>query len=134
MSPIARIHRDQRGLVGKFIVGWLFLVVVFGLAAIDGASIMLTTFRLSDIATTAAADAWVNFRDTDDVRSACGEARNTVAEQDPGAKVVTCEIDRHGRVVTITIRKTAATLVVDRLDFLKDYAKVERTETISRRV
>ena len=133
MNPMTRLHRDQRGLVGKFIVGWLVMVVVFGLAAIDGASIMLTTFRLSDIATTAAADAAVNFRDTDDVRSACGEARNTVSEQDPGAKVVSCEIEKHG-TVTITIRKQAATLVVEKLDFLKSYANVTRTETVHARV
>src|SRR5688572_8186879 len=114
------IHRDQSGLVGRFIVGWLLIVAILGIGAIDGASIALTTFRLSDVAVAAASEAASRYRSPEDAPAACDSAARAVEIQDPEMTLVRCRIDQAG-IATITVRKEAATLVVGRIDALKKY-------------
>lgn len=124
------MHRDQTGLVGRFVVGWLLLVGLLGIGAVDGASIAFTTFRLSDIGRAAATEAESKYVATGDANSACGSAAHVVEVQDPAVTLVRCRIDQTGDV-TITLRKRAATLVVGRVDALKKHGLVTRTETRS---
>jgi hypothetical protein len=128
---IARLHREQAGLVGKFIVGWLLIVAVFGIGAIDGVSIAFTTFRLSDVAAGAASEAASRYEGTGDDRLACDDAARWIDGQDPDVTLTRCRVDRSG-VVTVTVRKTATTLVVGRLEFLAKYGRVVRTESVGR--
>lgn len=123
-------HGDRSGLVGKFVVGWLLIVAVLGVGAVDGASIAFTTFRLSDIAISAASSAASNYRANGDAALACESAAHAVEVQDVDVAFVRCRFDREG-AVTVTLRKRAATFVVDRLDVLKKYGRVTRTETVS---
>ena len=123
------IHRDQSGMVGRYIVGWLLIVAIVGVGAVDGASIAFTTFRLSDVAVAAASEAASRYRSQDDVPEACNSAARAVEIQDPEITLVRCRIDQAG-VVTITVRKEAATLVVGRIDPLKKYGRVTRTEAV----
>jgi hypothetical protein len=123
------IHRDQSGLVGRFIVGWLLIVAILGVGAVDGASIAFTTFRLSDVAVAAASEAASRFRSQQDVPGACQSAVRAVEVQDPEITFVRCRIDRAG-VATITVRQEASTLVVGRIDMLKKYGRVTRTEAV----
>jgi hypothetical protein len=122
------IHRDQSGLVGRFIVGWLLIVAILGIGAVDGASIAFTTFRLSDVAVAAASEAASRYRSQEDVPGACQTAARAVEIQDPEITFVRCRIDRG--VATITIRQEASTLVVGRIDLLKKYGRVTRTEAV----
>jgi hypothetical protein len=130
-TTFARAHRDQTGLVGKFIVGWLLLVALLGIAAVDGASIAFTTLRLSDMASTAASDAAAGYAGHREERRACDAAARTVERQDPAVKLVSCQVDPTG-VATVKIRKTASTLLVGRLEFLRSYGRVTRTESAGR--
>jgi hypothetical protein len=123
------IHRDQSGLVGRFIVGWLLIVAILGVGAVDGASIAFTTFRLSDVAVAAASEAASRFRSQEDVPEACQSAARAVEIHDPEITLVRCRIDRAG-VATITVRQEASTLVVGRIDMLKKYGRVTRTEAV----
>jgi len=131
MNAFTRVRRDQTGLVGRFIVGWLLLVGLLGIAAVDGASIAFTTFRLADIAGAAASDAASGFEGHREERRACEAAARTVARQDPAVRLVSCRVEPTG-VATVKIRKTASTLVVGRLEFLRSYGRVTRTESVGR--
>ena len=48
------VRRDEAGLVGKMVVVWLLFLAVIAVAAIDAASIAFTTYKLSDVGSTAA--------------------------------------------------------------------------------
>ena len=50
MEMVNRAHRDQRGLVGKFMIVWLLLLAVIVLVGYDAVSIAITTFKVSDVA------------------------------------------------------------------------------------
>jgi hypothetical protein len=123
------IHRDQSGLVGRFILGWLLIVAILGIGAVDGASIAFTTFRLSDVAVAAASEAASRYRSQEDVPGACESAARSVEIQDAAITLVRCRIDEAG-IATITVRKEASTLVVRRIDMLKRYGRVTRTEAV----
>lgn len=122
--------RDERGLVGKFIVVWLLIVGLLGVAAVDFASIAFTTFRLSDIAASAAAEAASQSNRGAKETAACKAAEQTVQGQDGDVQVIACR-EIAGDRFSITVRKEAATLLVDQLDFLSKYGRVTRTESAS---
>jgi hypothetical protein len=126
-----RVHADQRGLVGKFMVVWLVLLAVVVVLAADGISIAVNTFKLSDVAQQAASDAVVVYRQGDTPAQTCEVARSTIASADPGLKLGKnfCIVNVETREVTITLRTTAHTFLVGRLEFTKDYANIAQTET-----
>ena len=130
ITPV-RVHRDQTGLVGKMIVVWLLVVVVFGVAAIDTASIAFTTFKASDLASTAASTAANTWHDTNSEQRACNAARASVAQADPDAVVPKngCVVNQATGEVTITVRKAATTLLASRLPWTKKFANPLVTET-----
>jgi len=123
---------DQAGFVGRFIIVWLLLLALLAVAAIDTASIMFTRFRLDDVAATAANTAVATYRNNGrDVETACAAAEAAVQAADPKAEMrgTWCRVDTTSGDVTITLRKTANTLVAGRLSMTKDLAKVEERET-----
>jgi hypothetical protein len=126
-----RIHRDETGLVGRFIVAWLLFVAVLGVAAIDVGSIAFATFKASDVAQAGASEAAARFNRGGDERLACQEAARAIEVRDPDIQLVRCQVDSTGRA-TVTVRDTASTLVVSRLDFLAKYARVTTTESVGR--
>ena len=74
---VNRAHRDQRGLVGKFMIVWLLLLAVIVLVGYDAVSIAITTFKVSDVAAQAASDAVVEYRHARDLTAACAVAQAT---------------------------------------------------------
>ncbi len=131
MNTLVRIHRDQRGLVGKFVLVWLLLLALIGVFAADAVSIALTQYRLSDVAVEAAGDGVVQFRIRRDVDDACQAAAITIAALQPDLRLGKnfCLADTETGRVTITLRTTAETFLVGRLDATKHYAAVVRSET-----
>jgi hypothetical protein len=126
---------DERGMVGKLIVIWLLLVVALGIAAIDGASILFTRVGLSDTATGAAGAAAADLQRGQTATQVCAVAADTVAEEDPGARMSRrngCRVDTATGAVTIALRKRASTLVAGRLPFTQDATLVTVRETVGR--
>ena len=127
-GDVRDLHHDERGLVGKFIVGWLIIVAVIGLAAVDFTSIAFTTFRLSDIASSAASEAASQFNRGANQTRACQAAERSILDQDEAVRMVGCrrvEADRF----SLTVRKQASTLIVNKVGFLESYGRVTRTES-----
>ena len=130
---LRRMHREQSGMVGKIIVVWLLFVAVLGIFAIDTASVLFTKFRLSDAAATAASTAASTYQNERDVTAACGAAELSVHQADPDAAMAKgwCKVDTSSGNVTITLRKTATTVIAGRFSFTSDLTKVVQRETAS---
>ncbi len=126
-----RVHRDERGMVGKLAAVWLILVALVLVALVDGASIAITHFHLSSIATNAASDAAAAFRLDGSARNACEVAATTVQTADPDARFTRkgCSVNTDTGAVTIILRKEAKTLLAGRIGYTKHYAVVTDTET-----
>ncbi len=130
---LRRMHREQAGLVGKIILVWLLFVAVLGIFAIDTASVLFTKFRLSDAAATAASTAVSTYQNQRDVTAACGAAEVSVHQADPDASMTKgwCKVDTSSGDVTITLRKTATTIIAGRFSFTRDLTKVVQRESAS---
>lgn len=115
-------HRDDRGLVGKILALWLLLLAVIVVLAIDASSILLVRFRASDLAKDASVSAAVAFRESGDERRAKLAALATIADADEAVRLKRIEVGR--REVRVVLAARADTLVVDRIPFLDELAKV----------
>jgi len=131
-ATLRRVHREQSGMVGRIIVVWLLFVAVLGIFALDTASVLFTKFRLSDAAATAASTAVSTYQNERDVTAACGAAELSVHQADPDATMGRgwCKVDTSGDV-TITLRKTATSIIAGRFSFTRDLTKVVQRETAS---
>ena len=130
-GSLRRVHREQSGLVGKIIVVRLVFVAVLGIFAVDAASVLFTKFRLSDAAATAASTAVSTYQNERDVTAACGAAQLSVQQADPDATMAKgwCKVDTSSGDVTITLRKTATSVIAGRFAFTRDLTKVVQRET-----
>jgi Flp pilus assembly protein TadG len=131
MSRFARrIHRDQRGFIGKMMGFWLVFLLIFGVAVADAASIAFARYKVADAAGNAATEAAYQYKQTHDVSKACAAAAGVVASADPSAHIPDksgCSIDKQNGSVTVTVRKVATTLVVSRVSFLQKYGDASAT-------
>jgi Flp pilus assembly protein TadG len=132
-GTLRRAHREQSGMVGMIIVVWLLFVAVLGIFAIDAASVLFTKFRLSDAAATAASTAVSTYQNERDVTAACGAAQLSVHQADADATMGKgwCKVDTTSGDVTITLRKTATSIIAGRFSFTRDLTKVVQRETAS---
>ena len=114
--------RDDRGLVGKILVLWLLLVAVVVVLAIDAGSILLVRFRASDVAKDASASAAAVLRENGDEQQAKLAALATIADADEAVRLKRIDVGRHE--VRVVLAARADTLLVDRIPFLDDLAKM----------
>ena len=113
---------DDRGLVGKILLVWLLLAAVVVIVAIDASSILLVRFRTSDLAKDASASAAEAFRQTGDEEQAKLAALDTIADADEQVRLKRIEVGP--REIRVVLVARADTLVVDRMPFVDDLARV----------
>src|SRR6476659_2966784 len=132
-GTLRRVHHEQAGMVGKIIGVWLLFVAVLGIFAIDTASVLFTKFRLSDAAATAASTAVSTYQNERAVTAACGAAELSVRQADPDATMGKrgCKVDTTSGDVTITLEKTATSIIAGRFSFPAHDTKVVQRETAS---
>ncbi len=127
-------HRGDRGDRGDILLGWLAkLVVVFGLVGVvvfDAISVVSARATVHDdgtYAARAAATVWVT---TGDVDAAYRTAVDAAAEKHADNRVDAggFRIEPDG-VVYLTIRRTASTLLVDRLEQTAKWARITEDAT-----
>jgi len=114
--------RDDRGLVGKMLLVWLLLLAVLVVGAIDAGSILLTRTRAADLAKDASVSAAEALRQSGDEEQAKLAALDTIADADEPVRLRSMDVGR--REVTVVLVVHADTLVVGRIPFLDDLARV----------
>ncbi len=126
-------ERAEDGLIGRTVLVALVLLLALGLAAADAVAILTTTYRAADLASQAAYEASREYARAGDPRAACQAAEELVRAREPTARIprAGCVLDLRAREVTITVRKTAPTLLVRRLPALRHLARVRATDTLA---
>jgi hypothetical protein len=122
MRAPSRPFRDDRGLVGKILLVWLLLLVVLVVGAIDAGSILLARSRASDLAEDASVSAAAAFAQSGEEEQAKLAALDTIADADEPVRLKSIDVGR--REVTVVLAVHADTLVVGRVPFLDDLARV----------
>lgn len=126
MMGLAQLRRDEAGMVGKLIVGWLVALSIVGILTLDVISVLFTKFKLADAASATATVAATNYKASRDTRLACQAAVAALPGEDAEARFTRdgCLINVQTGEATITLRKQANTLVAHRFGFSKHYARV----------
>lgn len=115
---------------GDIVLGWLTKLVaglaILGLIGFDAISLGLARFQAEDHAQVAARAASADFRSSKNLQAAYDAALAEVAEYgdsiDPQSFTVTPE-----GAVTLTLHRTASTMIVEKIGPLRDWAEVSRT-------
>ena len=118
---------DERGLIGKLIVAWLVLAALLVVLAIDGGSILLARYRATDLAQDVAFAAAGSLAATGDTEAARATALTELERSGARARLKRFDVD--GAEVTVVIVTRAGTLLLGRLPFTQDVAKVTVTDT-----
>jgi hypothetical protein len=119
--------RDERGLVGKIVVVWLIVLAIASVLAIDVGSIVLARFRTSDLAGDAVVAAADTFEETGDEEAAKLAALETIEDSDDRARLKRIKVGRNQ--VTLVLTSQADTIVVGRIPWFDQLAKVTITES-----
>lgn len=132
MSAVDRVHRDERGLVGKILVLWLVLAALLAVLAYDGIRIAVTKFRVADAAQSAAFQSATTLKSTRGDRDAAYRAaQDAVAEADDGLRLAEFVIDPGSDEIRVTVATKAPTILVERIGFLSPLTRARTTETSS---
>ncbi len=126
--PLARLIFDERGLIAGFFIR---LLIVFGLLALGGnevAQIALAKIRASSAATAAAQAGANTFRAGRNINLAKAAAEKAAEGVDSEARVTAFGIGAGG-VATATVERTANTIVVHRVSFLRHFGVYRTTDT-----
>ena len=97
--------------MGRSTVFLMVLVILFGVCAVEGGSILFTRLSLQDTADAAANQSAGTYFNSNNFQQAEQTAKDAVAEQDPTAKLVGFQVNPNDRTVTVILRKTATTLL-----------------------
>ena len=120
----------MRGDRGDIVVGWLTKIVlalaIVGVCAFEVVSIAVTKVSTKDDATTAAFEASQTWHDTNDVQSAFNTAEAYALDHGGTVDPDSFEVEADGRV-TLTLRKEATALILDKVSSAKKWLIVEET-------
>jgi hypothetical protein len=122
-----RCCNDERGLVGKIVVLWLLVLAIASVLALDAGSIVLARFRTSDLAADAAVAAADTFEETGDEEAAKLAALETIEDSSHRARLKRIRVGRSE--VTLVLQSQAGTILVGRIPWFDQLAKVTVTES-----
>jgi Flp pilus assembly protein TadG len=122
-----RLHRDERGLMGKLMVLWLLVFALVVLAAIDGVSILVTRVNVGEVAQTAADAAVPPLEQGKSEQKALKASLAAVADADDTAKLE--RFDVASDTVTVEVSDRANTILVGLFGLLDGLADVSATRT-----
>jgi uncharacterized membrane protein len=120
---------DETGLVGRSAIVLMILIVIFGVAAVEGGSILFTRLSLQDTADAAANAGAGNYYNTKNFQQAEEASQQSIVEHDPSAKLVGFQVDPNTGDVTVTLRKTASTMFVQRVHLLRKLGIIRVSST-----
>jgi hypothetical protein len=127
-----RLHRDERGLVGKLFIRTLVMFALVAVVGYEVAQIVIAQAHAGSVAK-AAADAGADALFTSGQPAKAEEAVLGAAKaEDPKATVTSVKVGTD-RTVTVTVEVTAKTLVVQRFSFTRklglQHASAERSRS-----
>jgi hypothetical protein len=112
---------------GSIVLGWLTKLVLglalLSLVLFDGIALLSASLNASDHANTAASSAADIFKSTQSVQTAYNAAAAEAAKNLETVDPKSFKVDSAGHV-TLTIHRTASTLWMGKVGFLKKYTKV----------
>ena len=119
--------RDERGVIVNFLLKTMIVFALLGLVAYDLGQVVVAQVKAQDTASAAAqagADMYYGSKNVQRARTAADEA---AASQDPTSRIVAFTVNVDGSV-SVTVERTANTLVVARIPPLRRFGLQKATD------
>jgi len=111
---------DERGVIVSFVIRTIVVFAILGVIAYDAGQVVVAQVKAENIAQTAAqagADAYHSSKNTGQARTAADAVMN---EQDPSTVITAFQVQSDG-TVSVTVRRTAHTLIVEHVAPLRHF-------------
>jgi hypothetical protein len=118
---------DDRGIVINWLVKVALAFIIVGLILFEIGAVVIVRTTAGETASKAAIEAGFRYRDTRDVNRAADVAREYVERQ--GAEFISYSVDPDGTTSTVSVRKRAKTLFIQRIEPLKKFTVANATES-----
>jgi hypothetical protein len=113
---------------GSIVIGWLtklaVTLAVLGLIAFDGIALVSAHFNAADHANTVAGVAADTYKGSRNVQQAYDAASAEAAKNDESVDTTTFRVQPTDGKVTLVLHRTATTLWMQRVGFLKKYLDI----------
>jgi hypothetical protein len=120
-----RVLRDERGIVVSWLLKLLVSIAIVGLVAFEAGAILVAHVSADSAASDAAGVAAFVVALGGNDRSAQNAANEAAAKD--GAKLISFAVAADGKTVTVTIEKTARTMIVQRISQLRSWGVIRTT-------
>jgi Flp pilus assembly protein TadG len=124
---LARLGRDERGVIVNFLIKTIIVFALLGLIAYDLGQVVVAQVKAQDTASAAAqagADAYYSTKNVQMARNAADQAAGT---EDPTSRITAFRVNADGSV-TVTVERTANTLLVARVPPLRRFGMQQATD------
>jgi hypothetical protein len=118
---------DERGIVINWLVKVVLVFTIVGLVLFEVGAVVVARATADSTAGKAAEDAGFRFRDTHDIDIAREVAK--VRVENEGAELISYEVDAQGERNTVSVRKKAKTLFIQRIGRLEKYTVANATKS-----
>jgi hypothetical protein len=121
-------HRDERGILVSWLARTVIVLGLLGVALFDGGVIAVNFFRLDGVARDTAVELadLINDRTLSYTNVPSLELAAKEVARPEGARVVSVEAHEDGTVI-VRLRREAPTIVVRRIDALRDWGRATAT-------
>jgi uncharacterized membrane protein len=126
---VRRRLQGETGLVGRSTVYLMVIILILGVGAVEGGSILFTRLSLQDTADAVANAGAGSYFNSSNFQQAEDASQQSLIEHDPTAKLVGFQVDPTTGDVTVTLKKVASTMLVKRFDFSKKLGVIRVSST-----
>lgn len=118
--PVARLHRDERGIVAAYMVKLLLVIALIGLVFVEGGAVVFSKLQAQDLAESAAVAGASSWWHTKNAATARKQAVLLLSDKSPRAKMTGFRLSPEG-TVSVSVRLQANTLLLQHIGFLEPY-------------
>jgi hypothetical protein len=118
--PVARLHRDQRGIVAAYMVKLILVIALIGIVFVEGGAVAFSKLQAQDLAESAAVAGASSWWHTKNASTARKQAVLLLSDKSPRAKMTAFSLNPDG-IVSVSVRLQANTLLLQHIGFLEPY-------------
>lgn len=126
--PVARLHRDQRGIVAAYMVKLILVIALIGIVFVEGGAVVFSKLQAQDLAESAAVAGASSWWHTKNAATARKQAILLLSDKSPRAKMTAFSLNPEG-TVSVSVRLQANTILLQHISFLEPYTISRATAT-----
>jgi hypothetical protein len=126
--PLARLHRDERGIVAAYMVKLIIVLALIGIVFVEGGALVFSRLQAQDVAESAAVAGASSWWHTKNAATARKQALILTSDKSPRARMTAFALNPDGSV-SVSIRLQANTFLLQHVGFLERYTVSRATAT-----